>query len=55
MVREYLYDADGDEFRQEREWIDEERRARSQLMGAFEGLRLAQIHVEFWRASPRIR
>ena len=46
VVREYVYDADGDEFRQEREWIDEERRARTQLMDAFEGLRLAQIHVE---------
>jgi hypothetical protein len=46
VVREYLYNADGDEFRQVREWIDEERRARSQLMDAFEGLRLAQIHVE---------
>jgi len=46
VVREYLYDADRDEFRQEREWIDEGRRARTQLMDSFKGLRLAQIHVE---------
>ena len=45
VVRAYLYDADTDEFHQEREWIDEERRARSQLTDSFEGLRLAQIDV----------
>jgi len=42
VVREYLYDADRDEFHQDREWIDEGRRARTQLMDSFKGLRLAR-------------
>ena len=46
VVREYLYDADRDGFHQEREWIDEPRRERTQLLDSFENLRLVQIAVE---------
>ena len=46
VVSEYLYDADRDELRREREWIDEGRRARYQLLDAFKDQRLAEIHVE---------
>jgi len=46
VVREYIYDADRDELSQKREWIDEGRRARTQVLDSFKGLRLTGVLVE---------
>ncbi len=45
VVREHLYDADSDELRLEREWIDEERRRRTAVLQAFCDQQLTGVDV----------
>jgi hypothetical protein len=45
VVREYLYDADRDELRQQREWVDEGRRRRTGILTSFCGQKLSEVET----------